>query len=172
MLLCRPPHALSPPLSPGATSCGPIPPKTTTTLATASTSLTTRPVAARTISRQSSVTLTGWVALTSGCFYPACLPGHTSRYLCRHQATCAFLDRNNLLSVIRAHEAQDTGYCMYDKNEKNSFPSLITIFSAPNYLDMYHNKGKPRLGSCPSPSVPHPFMCSVQRLFSSTTTTL
>ena len=27
-----------------------------------------------------------------------------------YQAACQFLERNNLLSIIRAHEAQDAGY--------------------------------------------------------------
>jgi len=43
--------------------------------------------------------------------------------------------------VIRAHEAQDAGYRMYRRNDKTGFPSLITLFSAPNYLDSYNNKG-------------------------------
>jgi serine/threonine-protein phosphatase 2B catalytic subunit len=55
-------------------------------------------------------------------------------------ATCKFLDENKLLSVIRAHEAQDAGYRMHRKNDKTGFPSVITIFSAPNYLDSYNNK--------------------------------
>jgi len=55
-------------------------------------------------------------------------------------ACCDFLQRNNLLSIIRAHEAQDAGYRMYKKNQATGFPSLITIFSAPNYLDVYNNK--------------------------------
>jgi hypothetical protein len=45
------------------------------------------------------------------------------------------------LSIIRAHEAQDAGYRMYRKSQSTGFPSLITIFSAPNYLDVYNNKG-------------------------------
>ena len=31
---------------------------------------------------------------------------------------------------------------MYRKTKTTGFPSLITIFSAPNYLDVYNNKGK------------------------------
>lgn len=33
---------------------------------------------------------------------------------------------------------------MYRKSQTTGFPSLITIFSAPNYLDVYNNKGKRR----------------------------
>jgi len=45
------------------------------------------------------------------------------------------------LSVIRAHEAQDSGYKMHRRNEKTGFPTVITLFSAPNYLDLHGNKG-------------------------------
>ncbi|KAL2722856.1 Serine/threonine-protein phosphatase 2B catalytic subunit 2 [Vespula squamosa] len=57
-----------------------------------------------------------------------------------YAACCDFLQTNNLLSIIRAHEAQDAGYRMYRKSQTTGFPSLITIFSAPNYLDVYNNK--------------------------------
>ncbi|RYO92973.1 hypothetical protein DL766_005363 [Monosporascus sp. MC13-8B] len=60
-------------------------------------------------------------------------------YFFSYPATCNFLEKNNLLAVIRAHEAQDAGYRMYRKT-RTGFPSVITIFSAPNYLDMYNNK--------------------------------
>ena len=39
----------------------------------------------------------------------------------------------SLLSPLR--------YRMYRKSQTTGFPSLITIFSAPNYLDVYNNKG-------------------------------
>ncbi|CAE6501610.1 unnamed protein product [Rhizoctonia solani] len=61
-------------------------------------------------------------------------------YFFTYQAACNFLERNNLLSIIRAHEAQDTGYRMYRKTKTTGFPSVMTIFSAPNYLDVYNNK--------------------------------
>ncbi|KAK9380340.1 Metallo-dependent phosphatase-like protein [Kockiozyma suomiensis] len=61
-------------------------------------------------------------------------------YSFSYAATCSFLEKNNLLSVIRAHEAQDAGYRMYRKTKTTGFPSLMTIFSAPNYTDTYHNK--------------------------------
>lgn len=52
-----------------------------------------------------------------------------------------FLQKNSLLSVIRAHEAQLEGYKMHKTNPQTGFPSVITIFSAPNYCDVYNNKG-------------------------------
>uniref|UniRef100_A0A914GYY6 Serine/threonine-protein phosphatase n=1 Tax=Globodera rostochiensis TaxID=31243 RepID=A0A914GYY6_GLORO len=44
-------------------------------------------------------------------------------YFYSYAACCDFLQHNNLLSIIRAHEAQDAGYRI-----------------APNYLDVYNNK--------------------------------
>ncbi|XP_010767762.1 serine/threonine-protein phosphatase 2B catalytic subunit alpha isoform-like [Notothenia coriiceps] len=61
-------------------------------------------------------------------------------YFYSYPAVCEFLQTNNLLSIIRAHEAQDAGYRMYRKSQTTGFPALITIFSAPNYLDVYNNK--------------------------------
>ena len=61
-------------------------------------------------------------------------------YFYTYAAVNEFLIRNQILSVIRAHEAQDIGYRMYKKSPDTGFPSLITIFSAPNYCDVYQNK--------------------------------
>jgi len=61
-------------------------------------------------------------------------------YFYTYKAVCDFLERNRLLSIIRAHEAQDSGYRMYRKGRKTGFPSVMTLFSAPNYLDVYNNK--------------------------------
>ena len=61
-------------------------------------------------------------------------------YYYTYAAACEFLERNNLLSIIRAHEAQDAGYRTYRKTKTTGFPSVMTIFSAPNYLDAYNNK--------------------------------
>lgn len=61
-------------------------------------------------------------------------------YFYTYAATCKFLERNSLLSIVRAHEAQDAGFRMYRKAQNTGFPALITIFSAPNYLDVYNNK--------------------------------
>ena len=43
--------------------------------------------------------------------------------------------------MIRAHEAQLDGYKMHRWNGPSDFPVVITIFSAPNYCDVYNNKG-------------------------------
>lgn len=50
-----------------------------------------------------------------------------------------FLKKNGLLSIIRAHEVQFEGYKMHNYDSKG-FPQVITIFSAPNYCQMYKNK--------------------------------
>jgi hypothetical protein len=47
--------------------------------------------------------------------------------------TSQFLD-------LLAH-LKDSGYRMYRKSTNTGFPSVITLFSAPNYLDVYNNKG-------------------------------
>ncbi|KAJ8584056.1 Metallo-dependent phosphatase [Rhizopogon salebrosus TDB-379] len=62
-------------------------------------------------------------------------------YFFTYDAACKFLERNNLLGIVRGHEAQDAGYLMYRKTPTKKFPSVITVFSAPNYLDVYHNRG-------------------------------
>jgi len=62
-------------------------------------------------------------------------------YVFSYEATCSFLKSNNLLSIIRAHEAQDEGYKLYKKGPQTGFPTVICIFSAPNYCDVYNNKG-------------------------------
>jgi len=36
---------------------------------------------------------------------------------------------------------QDNGYSMLNVRESTGFPVVITIFSAPNYLDSYNNRG-------------------------------
>lgn len=52
-----------------------------------------------------------------------------------------FLTRNSLLTVIRAHEAQLNGYRFYNWVMCGSFPAVITLFSAPNYCNVYKNLG-------------------------------
>ena len=55
-------------------------------------------------------------------------------------AANTFLKKNKLLTIIRAHEAQLEGYKMHTWNGAGEFPVVITIFSAPNYCDVYNNK--------------------------------
>eukprot|EP00927_Polykrikos_kofoidii_P016699 TRINITY_DN17568_c0_g2_i2.p1 TRINITY_DN17568_c0_g2~~TRINITY_DN17568_c0_g2_i2.p1 ORF type:complete len:542 (-),score=95.39 TRINITY_DN17568_c0_g2_i2:32-1657(-) len=62
-------------------------------------------------------------------------------YFYSFEGASKFLAKNSLLSVIRAHEAQLEGYKMHKTNPATGFPSVITIFSAPNYCDCYENKG-------------------------------
>lgn len=56
-----------------------------------------------------------------------------------YRAVETFLNHNDLLSVVRGHQPQDAGYRIYKVNDVTSFPSLITIFSAPNYCGTYNN---------------------------------
>ena len=51
------------------------------------------------------------------------------------------LKKNNFLSVIRAHQVQIDGYKMHRWGGSSAFPSVITVFSAPNYCGTYSNKG-------------------------------
>jgi len=55
-------------------------------------------------------------------------------------AVKAFLQRNNLLVVIRAHEVCFDGYKFLFPNKKTQMPRVITVFSAPDYCDVYKNK--------------------------------
>lgn len=50
------------------------------------------------------------------------------------------LKDNQLLSLIRAHEVQIDGYKFHRWGGNAAFPSLITVFSAPNYCGSYGNK--------------------------------
>jgi len=56
------------------------------------------------------------------------------------EAVKQFLKDNKLTSLIRAHEAQIDGYKMQMVNKASGIPRVITIFSAPNYCDVYKNK--------------------------------
>jgi serine/threonine-protein phosphatase 2B catalytic subunit len=50
-----------------------------------------------------------------------------------------FLIENRLLSVIRAHEVVPNGLLFYEQGSMSQFPVLISLFSAPNYCDVYNN---------------------------------
>lgn len=61
-------------------------------------------------------------------------------YVFGQEAVKAFLRTNRLTSIIRAHEAQVDGYKMHFVNPATGIPRVITIFSAPNYCDVFKNK--------------------------------
>jgi len=79
-----------------------------------------------------------------------------------YNAACDFLERNRLLSIICGCEKHDAGYRMYPKSRMR-FPSVISLFSAPNYLDAYHNRAAiakydaRALNIRQFNSVPHPY---------------
>ena len=52
----------------------------------------------------------------------------------------SLLRRERLLCLIRAHEVKQDGYEMYLWEGKDSFPLVITVFSAPNYCNSYGNR--------------------------------
>ncbi|CUG88056.1 serine-threonine protein phosphatase, putative [Bodo saltans] len=61
-------------------------------------------------------------------------------YVFSFAAVRQFLVDNKLAGIVRAHEAQDEGFRMFRKVEETGFPSVICVFSAPNYCDTYDNK--------------------------------
>jgi len=48
-----------------------------------------------------------------------------------------FESRNCRVASLRPTDR----YVMFRKTRTKKFPSVITVFSAPNYLDVYHNRG-------------------------------
>ena len=62
-------------------------------------------------------------------------------YYFNDAAVTKFLSDNSLCTVIRAHEVQLEGFKMGPIRPETKLPSIITIFSAPNYCDQYGNKG-------------------------------
>lgn len=54
-------------------------------------------------------------------------------YLFGKKPVKKLLEKNDLMSVVRAHQVQIDGYKMHRWDGETSFPYVITIFSAPNY---------------------------------------
>jgi serine/threonine-protein phosphatase 2B catalytic subunit len=54
-------------------------------------------------------------------------------YLFGRKPVKKLLEKNDLMSVVRAHQVQVEGYKMHRWDGDASFPYVITIFSAPNY---------------------------------------
>ena len=61
-------------------------------------------------------------------------------YIFGAKAVKPLLEKNKYLSIIRAHETQLEGFKMHQWDQTSDFPFVITIFSAPNYCDVYGNK--------------------------------
>ena len=61
-------------------------------------------------------------------------------YLFGKKPTKKLLDSNNLMTIVRGHQVQIDGYKMHRWDGPQSFPYVITIFSAPNYCGYYENK--------------------------------
>ena len=84
-------------------------------------------------------------------------------FMYSHDSVCEFLNTNKLKGLIRAHEVQAEGYRAFPKNLATNFPSVISVFSAPNYCDLYGNKGAvlnlvdDHLDIAQFVSQPHPF---------------
>mmetsp|Transcript_53619 Transcript_53619/g.149173 ORF Transcript_53619/g.149173 Transcript_53619/m.149173 type:complete len:567 (-) Transcript_53619:131-1831(-) len=84
-------------------------------------------------------------------------------YFFSSDSAAKFLKRNAMLSIVRAHEAQPEGYKMHKSNPSTGFPSVITVFSAPNYCDTYNNKAailkfdNSTLNVLQFNSAPHPY---------------
>ena len=58
-----------------------------------------------------------------------------------YSAVAPFLKRNHLACVIRAHQVVDEGAKEHFFMSRQDFPLVVTVFTAPNYCDMYGNKG-------------------------------
>jgi len=50
------------------------------------------------------------------------------------------LEQNDFTLLVRAHQVQMPGYKFHQWDATNDIPTVITIFSAPNYCDCYNNK--------------------------------
>jgi serine/threonine-protein phosphatase 2B catalytic subunit len=93
-------------------------------------------------------------------------PSRGTGYVFSVPALKRFLAMNNLRSVIRAHEVQKEGFYEHTFKVTDVLPTTplcITVFSAPNYCDVYKNKGAVMLidethySFRTFDAVPHPF---------------
>lgn len=58
-----------------------------------------------------------------------------------YRALQKFLDDNNLVGIIRAHEQKEEGFQFHFQNAGSKNHVCVTVFSAPNYMDEHGNKG-------------------------------
>ena len=78
-----------------------------------------------------------------GSIFPAFSPNDNRgcSYLFGVKAVDEFFKGTSLISIIRGHEAQQNGFKLYKWKGEESFPPVITVFSAPNYCETLKNKG-------------------------------
>ena len=86
-------------------------------------------------------------------------------WLYGHRATNTFLAKNNFITLIRGHEVQQFGIAEhYFGVGSSDFPKCITLFSAPNYCEIYNNKAaylkllKDSMDYEVVEAVPHPYI--------------
>jgi len=80
---------------------------------------------------------------TDGAIFPSFSPNdhRGCSYLFGIKAIDEFFNGTTLACIIRAHEAQINGFKLYKWKGENAFPSVVTVFSAPNYCGTLNNKG-------------------------------
>jgi len=62
-------------------------------------------------------------------------------YVYGKDAVKIFIRSNKIKSIIRGHSVEKNGYYMHFQKTKRHFPKVITVFSAPDYCDIYNNDG-------------------------------
>jgi len=91
-----------------------------------------------------------------------------------YRAVTQFLLKNNLISIVRAHEVQQDGCAEHTFTRPDlTVPMAFTVFSAPNYCDYYANKAayikfmNNKYEIYQLESVPHPYwLPDFQNVFS------
>ncbi|CDW72256.1 serine threonine-protein phosphatase [Stylonychia lemnae] len=77
--------------------------------------------------------------------------------------TKRILEQSDFTLLVRAHQVQMQGYKMHTWDQSQDIPTVITIFSAPNYCDCYNNKAAiikidgENFGIKNFEEVPHPY---------------
>ncbi|CAM9254970.1 unnamed protein product, partial [Ectocarpus fasciculatus] len=73
-------------------------------------------------------------------------PARGCSYCFGYAAIVAFLQKNDFVCLLRAHEVQEEGFhehfqsVIVTRRMGKCLPLVITVFSAPNYCDRYENK--------------------------------
>lgn len=61
-------------------------------------------------------------------------------YIYGKSAVKVFLKSNKIQCIIRGHTVEANGYFMHFQKSQKHVPKVITVFSAPNYCDIYKNQ--------------------------------